>query len=178
MFLFLVKILISQELLRDRQQLNSMHIKINTSQLSNVKLVAPNVHWIWVLQDNNFIIYFMSDSLNDSTWLPPPCLCCSSLIRSYGKKDCHSRIQIKGCHSKYHYLCVPPGTAECMKNHHRLESHTTSGARCIMSVQYMNELATNTKRTYGMKIWEVEHGLSTSLVVSPPPPPPYFRRSW
>ena len=28
----------------------------------------------------------------------------------------------------------------------------------------MNELATNTKRAYGMKIWEVEHGLFASLV--------------
>ena len=85
---------------------------------------------------------------------------CSSLIRSYGKKEgklLSRAFILKGVTQNtiiFVYHWVQLDKLGDMKNHHQL---TTSGARCIMSVQYINELATNTKRAYGMKIWEVGH---------------------
>ena len=115
--------------------------------------------------------------LHDSTWLPP-CVCLQQLdqkLQQKGRKITVTCIRMKGCHSKYHHLCVPPGTARRgsllgdMKSHHQLESHTTSDARCIMSVQYIYELATHTKRAYDMMVWDVKHGSSSPLVVFFPP---------
>ena len=40
---------------------------------------------------------------------------------------------------------------------------STCGARYIMSVQFMNGLATNTKRAYDMRDWKVGHGSSSPL---------------